>query len=81
MNWESVVGFCAVTGILLIYFTEIKPAIIRHKTKREIATENQRHLEAEILSKKLRDSRVEIGVRTPSTFKTKRKPQICLKKA
>lgn len=80
MNWESVIGFCAVSGIVLIYFTEIKPALIRHKINHQILLENKRHLEAENLSKKLRDSRVEIGVRTPSTFKTKRKPQKGLKK-
>jgi predicted Holliday junction resolvase-like endonuclease len=37
--------------------------------------EIKEHLEAEKLSKKMRDSRVEMGVRKPKTFSTKRKPQ------
>lgn len=43
---------------------------IRNKLNEEIL-----HSEAEKLSKKLRDSRVEMGVRKPQAFKTKRKPQ------
>jgi len=43
--------------------------------ERQKMKEEHIHTEAEILSKKMKESNIEIAVKKPQSFKTKRKPQ------
>jgi len=58
---------------LLVFF--IRNSFIDEEENIKKLVDKYRHDEAEILSRKLKDSTVEIAVKKPQSFKTKRKPQ------
>jgi hypothetical protein len=63
------------SAIFFILFLAVKARLNEQKNRREKLSKEMDHSEAEKFSKKLRDSRVEMGVRKPTVFKTKRKLQ------
>lgn len=76
---EDFVGIAAffLMGTVLYYM--IKKNFDYEESERKKKFENNSKNEAQELSKKLRDSRVEMGLRKPASFKTKRKPQKTVK--
>ena len=75
MQWEFLIQ-CF--GVILIAFLAgflIRKSILDEEEKSKKLMEQYNHAEAEMLSKKMKDSRVEIAVKKPQAFTTKRKPQ------
>ena len=75
MPWEFLIQVGGLTFVVFLAGFLIQKSISYEEKKREKLLEQYRHAEAEMLSKKLKDSRVEIAVKKPQSFKTKRKPQ------
>ena len=71
--------FGLILTVFLIGFL-IRKYIIDEQKESKKLSDQCLHLEAEILSRKLKDSNVEIAVKKPQSFKTKRKPQKRLSK-
>jgi hypothetical protein len=70
--------FAQIIGLLFFIILAVfmlKKSFEEEEKIRNKLNEETLHFEAEKLSKKLRDSRVEMGVRKPQSFKTKRKLQ------
>lgn len=66
--------FLISVGVFIIVFAFWEHFKFEEK-QRERMYEEISEIEAQKLSKKMRDSRVEMGLRKPKTFSTKRKPQ------
>lgn len=69
------VHICSGLAIILVFWILLKTDLKRQRKEEQKLLSEMTHSEAEKLSKKLKDSRVEMGVRKPQVFKTKRKPQ------
>ena len=69
MQCFGVILTVVLTGFL------IRKYIIEEEKESKKLSDQCLHFEAEILSKKLKNSKVEIAVKKPQSFKTKRKPQ------
>ena len=80
MPWEFLIQVFGLTFVVFLAGFLIQKSISYEEEKRGKLLEQYRHAEAEMLSKKLKDSRVEIAVKKPQSFKTKRKPQKTLDK-
>lgn len=75
MQWEFLIQCFGVILIASLAGFLIRKSILDEEEKSKRLMEQYHHAEAEILSKKLKDSKVEIAVKKPQAFKTKRKPQ------
>jgi hypothetical protein len=74
MNGELIIQFVGTAGVIFLAAFLIRREIRNDQKRWEKLNEEALHKEAETLSQKLRDSRVEMGVRKPQSF-NKRKPQ------
>lgn len=79
MNGEILIQFFGVSSIVLLAAFLIRKGVKEDENRWKKLNEEALHKEAENLSRKLRDSRVEMGVRKPQSF-NKRKPQKTLKR-
>lgn len=75
MPWEFLIQSLGLILIASLAGFLIRKSILDEEEKSKKLMEQYHHAEAEIFSKKLKDSRVEIAVKKPQSFKTKRKPQ------
>lgn len=75
MPWEFLIQSLGVILIVSLAGFLIRKSILEDEERTKKLMEQYNHAEAEILSKKLKDSRVEIAVKKPQSFKTKRKLQ------
>lgn len=64
-----------VLGLFLTVGVFIYMIVKNSIEERQKMMEENIHAEAEILSKKMKESNIEIAVKKPQSFKTKRKPQ------
>lgn len=74
MNGELIIQFVGTAGVIFLAAFLIRREIRNDEKRWEKLNEETRHKEAENLSQKLKNSRVEMGVRKPQSF-NKRKPQ------
>jgi len=75
MQWEFLIQCFGVIFITVLTGFLIRKSILDEENRSKKLMEQYHHAEAEMLSKKLKDSKVEIAVKKPQAFKTKRKPQ------
>ena len=75
MQLEFLIECFAVILIVSLAGFLIRKSIIDEEKKSEKLIEQYRHAEAEILSRKMKEFKVEIAVKKPQSFNTKRKPQ------
>ena len=75
MSWEFLIQLLGVVSVVSFAGFLIRKSILEEENNRKKMMEQYHHAEAEIFSKKLKDSRVEIAVKKPQAFKTKRKLQ------
>jgi hypothetical protein len=74
MNGELIIQFVGSASVILLAVFLIRREIRNDEKRWEKLNEEALHKEAENLSQKLKNSRVEMGVRKPQSF-NKRKPQ------
>lgn len=71
----AVIPVLGIAFVIFVFVWTMKKSIkAEEEMRQKLRTEVER-FEAQKLSKKLKDSRVEIAVKKPQSFKTKRKPQ------
>jgi hypothetical protein len=75
MQWEFLIQCFGVIFITVLTGFLIRKSILDEENRSKKLMEQYHHAEAEMLSKKLKDSKVEIAVKKPQAFTTKRKPQ------
>jgi len=71
----TVVHVLSTAAIFFITFYAIKVRLKEQEKREQKLRLEMEHSEAEELSRKMRDFRVEMGLRKPHVFDTKRKPQ------
>lgn len=73
--FEVVLPVLGVALTFCVFFWFIKQDVKAEEKRQKDIMKKISHFEAQILSKKLKESRVELAVKKPQSFKTKRKLQ------